>query len=101
MIFGRKNPDISIELKIIGFMGGEYVNIIGRVSVPDESPLSVLLKRARAGGMVPDALSRRLRSLPPEISVLVNGDPLPPRSRSAARLRDGDSVSFFAASSGG
>jgi hypothetical protein len=103
MIFGKKRaPDeISVELKILGFIQGEYVSVIGHVSAPDNSSLSALLKKARSAGMIPGALYRRLASLPPEISVLINGEPLDRKSRGAARAHNGDSISFFSASAGG
>ncbi|MBN2161049.1 MAG: MoaD/ThiS family protein [Spirochaetes bacterium] len=103
MIFGNKrdSAEISVELKIFGFIDGEYLSVIGHLSAPDNSTLAGLLKRARLAGMITGALCRRLASTPPDISVLINGEPLDPMSRRAVRIHAGDSVSFFSASRGG
>ncbi|MBP7737034.1 MAG: MoaD/ThiS family protein [Spirochaetes bacterium] len=98
---GRKPADISVELKVVGFMAGEYTSIIGHVPVPDECSLGGLLKKARSSGTITAALYRLLASAPAGVSVLVNGEPLPPRRRGGVRLHGGDSVSFFSASTGG
>jgi hypothetical protein len=103
MIFGRKrkSAEVSVELKIIGFIAGEYMNVIGHVSVPDDCSLGSLLKHARSSGAITRGLYRHLASLPAVISVLINGEPLQLRDRGGVRLHGGDSVSFFSASTGG
>jgi hypothetical protein len=103
MIFGkkRKSAGISVELKIVGFMSGEYVSIIEQVPVTDGCSLPGLLKKARSAGLVPGALYHSLVSLPAGISVLINGEPVSPQARGTALLHNGDSISFFSASAGG
>ncbi len=103
MIFGKKGKpaEVSVELKIVGFMAGEYMNIIGRITVPDDCSLAALLKKARSSGAIPRALYSILASPPAVISVLINGEAMPPRDRGGVRLHSGDSVSFFSASTGG
>ena len=103
MIFIKRSTsaDVPVELKIVGFMGGEYMNIIGRVNVPEGCSLELVLKRASSSGSIPRSLYRFLARPPAFISVLINGEPLPAMKRSSARIHGGDSVSFFTATTGG
>jgi hypothetical protein len=92
---------VTVELKVLGFFAGDYVNIITPVTVDDGAPVAELLSAARAARVLPKHLYSHLRRTRKSYGVMLNGETLSAGGRRKLRLRGGDSISFFSALSGG
>ncbi len=103
MILFRKKPRarITVELKIIGFFLGEYVNVVAKLAMDEGCSPSRMLREAREEGLISPALHAHLRRHRRAFSFQRNGELLPPGSYRRARLAAGDSLLVFSALSGG
>jgi thiamine biosynthesis protein ThiS len=93
-------PRISVELKIIGFFYGEYINILDKVTIDQGCSPSDLLRASRKSGLVSPDLYKHLRNIKKYV-IQCNGEVIPTENVSKTSLVDGDSILIFSFVAGG
>jgi len=97
-LFGSKNT-ITVEIKVMGFLGGEYLSVVTEAAIPEGSGVKRLLKELVDLKRLGKSAYNALKSLKPPITVMINGES--PKNGKSAILNQGDSVSVFTPISGG
>jgi sulfur carrier protein ThiS len=92
---------ITVELKIIGFIGGAYVHVIIPIEAQEGDSLRELLRAAFSSGRIDKGLHGVLRRRGKGVAVMVNGEMASEGLFRKMRLRNGDSVLFYNAVAGG
>ncbi|TAL39309.1 MAG: hypothetical protein EPN93_01875 [Spirochaetes bacterium] len=99
----HKDPpaEIEVEMKIIGFIAGEYVSVVTRVTMAEGDSPAALLCSSRDAGIISPSLYTQIHHNRKWFVMQRNGEVLPPKDFTRAKLTQSDSVLFFSIVTGG
>ena len=100
-IFGAKKPEVTVRLKVAGFMDGRIVTAEFPLAVPEGASLKEVFKLADKSGKLPARAMKIFLSLPRPPTVLHNGRNLDVPAELRATIAAGDEIAVMTPFAGG
>ncbi len=97
----NNHPLVKVEISIIAMIKDQYVNEVFSISVPKNSSIQELMKKAKEQGMIKKEVYGFVKKLRPPISLIINGENVTKFKKNKHPLAEGDTITIFTPLSGG